>query len=79
MMNTTMNRQKHQTVRADLHRVMLSLQLNNLILRLNLKPKTASHSQNRHKPRLSSSLNPPLSIEDEESFMNDENEFLSPF
>jgi hypothetical protein len=35
--------------------MMISLQLNNLILTPNLKPKTTSHSQNRLNPAYSRS------------------------
>src|SRR6266705_6147862 len=42
MMNTTMNRQQYETFSADVSRVMISLQLDDLILRPNLKPKTTS-------------------------------------
>jgi len=45
MMNTTMNRQQRKTIQTDMSNVMLSLQLNNLILRPNLKPKITSHGQ----------------------------------
>ncbi|HEX9612099.1 MAG TPA: hypothetical protein VGA05_00615 [Candidatus Bathyarchaeia archaeon] len=50
MMNTTMNSQQRQTVHTDMNSMMISLQLHNLILRPNLKPKTTSHSQNRLSP-----------------------------
>src|SRR5947209_10530377 len=53
MMNTTMNRQEHKTVHTDMNSTMISLQLHNLILTPNLKPKTTSHSQNRPLSRLS--------------------------
>jgi hypothetical protein len=42
--------------------IVISLQLNNLILRPNLKPKTTSHSQNRPSP-YDSYLNSPLSVD----------------
>jgi hypothetical protein len=42
--------------------MMISLQLHNLILRPNLKPKTTSHSQSRLNPLFG--LISPLSIED---------------
>lgn len=45
MMNATMNRQQRQTIQTDMNGTMISLQLHNLILRPNLKPKTTSHSQ----------------------------------
>src|SRR2546428_5952159 len=63
MMNTTMNRQEHETFPADVSSVVLSLQLHNLILRPNLKPKITSHSQNRPSP-YHSYLNSPLSVDD---------------
>jgi len=63
MMNTTMNRQQRKTVQTDMSSMMISLQHNNLILRPNLKPKTTSHSQNRHSLAYPNGLNPPLSIE----------------
>ncbi len=47
MMNTTMNRQQSKTGQTDMNSMMISLQLNNLILRPNLKPKTTSHNQTR--------------------------------
>jgi hypothetical protein len=43
-------------------RMMIRLQLNNLILRPNLKPKTTSHSQNRRTLSSDNGLNLPLSI-----------------
>src|SRR5438552_18922727 len=64
MMNTTMNRQQRKTVQTDMSSMMISLQHNNLILRPNLKPKTASHSQNRHDPASLNVLNFPLSVDD---------------
>src|SRR5438309_11583114 len=64
MMNTTMNRQQRKTVHTDMNSMMISLQHNNLILRPNLKPKTTSHSQNRHVSTFSKPLSLPLSIED---------------
>jgi len=63
MMNTTMNRQENKTLPADMSSVVLSLQLHNLILRPNLKPKITSHSQNRPSP-YQSYLNSPLSVDD---------------
>src|SRR5467141_2526451 len=50
MMNTTMNRQQRKTIHTDMNSMMISLQLHNLILSPNLKPKTTSHSQNRSIP-----------------------------
>src|SRR5260370_14600842 len=47
MMNTTMNSQQRKTIHTDMNSMMLSLQLHNLILTPNLKPKTTSHSQNK--------------------------------
>ena len=63
MMYTTMNRQVNKTLPADMSSVVLSLQLHNLILRPNLKPKITSHSQNRPSP-YQSYLNSPLSVDD---------------
>ena len=40
-----MNRQESKTVQTDMSSMMISLQLHNLILRPNLKPKTTNHSQ----------------------------------
>src|SRR5437660_11889323 len=45
MMNTTMNRQQRKTVHTDMNSMMISLQLHNLSLRPNLKPKTTCHRQ----------------------------------
>ena len=45
MMNTTMNRQQRKTVQADMSSMMLRNQLNNLILRPNLKSEITCHSQ----------------------------------
>jgi hypothetical protein len=45
MMNTTMNRQQRKTVHTDMSNMMISLQLNNLILRPNLKPEIACYCQ----------------------------------
>src|SRR6266576_6859161 len=59
MMNTTMNRQQRKTIHTDMNGTMISLQHNNLILRPNLKPKTASHSQNRLIPSYSNGLSSP--------------------
>jgi hypothetical protein len=47
-----MNRQQSKTIQTDMNGTMISLQLHNLILRPNLKPKTTSHSQNRHSPSI---------------------------
>ncbi len=44
-MNTTMNSQKHKTTRTDMSGMMISLQLDNIILRPNLKTETTSHNQ----------------------------------
>ncbi len=52
-MNPTMNSQKHKTIRADMGAMVIGLQLDNITLRPNLKPKTTSHNQ---KP----DTNPPL-------------------
>jgi len=43
---------------------MISLQLDYLILRPNLKPKTTSHSQIRRVPATPDDLILPLSVED---------------
>ena len=64
MMNTTMNRQQRKTVQTDMNSVMISLQLNDLILRPNLKPKTTSHSQRKLTPDSNNGLNSPLSVDD---------------
>jgi len=58
-----MNSQEHKTTLTDPSRMMISQQLDNLVLRPNLKPKTTSHSQNRPN-RPPSGLNSPLRIED---------------
>src|SRR2546421_10493325 len=63
MMNTTMNRQQHQTVHTDMNSTMISLQHNNLSLRPNLKPKTTSHRQSRFIYASIERLGSPLSIE----------------
>src|SRR6266700_485856 len=47
MMNPTMNRQQRKTIHTDMNSMMISFQLNNLILRPNLKPKTTNHSHSR--------------------------------
>jgi len=47
MMNPTMNRQEHKTTLTDPSSMMISLQLDNLNLTPNLKPKTTSHNQNQ--------------------------------
>ena len=47
MMNTTMNRQENKTLPTHMNSMMLNLQLDNLILRPNLKPKATSHSQSQ--------------------------------
>jgi len=52
-MNPTMNSQEHKTTLTDPSSMMISPQLNNLILTPNLKTKTTSHNQ---KP----DTNPPL-------------------
>ncbi|HVH14475.1 MAG TPA: hypothetical protein VNA15_01995 [Candidatus Angelobacter sp.] len=59
-----MNRQQRKTVHTDMNSTMISLQLNNLILRPNLKPKTTSHSQNGSMLASTSGLCFPLSVED---------------
>ena len=59
-----MNRQQRKTIHTDMNRTMISLQHHNLILRPNLKPKTTSHSQNRHTRTSTIGLNSSLSIED---------------
>ena len=64
MMNTTMNRQQRKTIHTDLNNMMISLQLDYLILRPNLKPKTTSHSQIRRVPATPDDLILPLSVED---------------
>jgi len=46
-MNTTMNRQKCKAVHTDMSSMMIGLQLNNLILWPNLKPKVTSQRQSR--------------------------------
>ncbi len=43
-----MNRQQRKTIHTDMNSMMISYQIDNLILRPNLKPKTTNHSQNRH-------------------------------
>jgi hypothetical protein len=43
--------------------MMISLQLNNLILRPNLKPKTTSHSHSRLILGMNNGLSLPLSVE----------------
>src|SRR2546425_7936456 len=63
MMNTTMNRQQRKTIHTDMNSTMISLQLNNLILRPNLKPKTASHSQKQTPAPLLTPSNSPLSVD----------------
>src|SRR6266568_720450 len=63
MMNTTMNRQQRKTVHTDMSSMMLSLQLNNLILRPNLKSEITCHSQRRLSPASTKGLDSPLSIE----------------
>src|SRR5947208_8449585 len=67
MMNTTMNRQQRKTVHTDMNNMMISLQLHNLILRPNLKPKTTSHSQNRPISASSDGPGLPLSVEDRQA------------
>src|SRR5437870_13090831 len=47
MMNTTMNRQQRKTVHTDMRSMMLSHQLNDLVVRSNLKPKVTCHSQTK--------------------------------
>jgi len=61
-MNPTMNSQEHKTTLTDPSSMMISLQLHNLILKPNLKPKTTSHSQTRRILDLVG-LSLPLSIE----------------
>src|SRR5213080_3501252 len=63
-MNPTMNRQEHKTTLTDPSSMMISHQLNNLILTPNLKPKTTSHNQNRLSPDSPNCLNSPLSVDD---------------
>ncbi len=59
-----MNRQQPKTVQTDMNSMMISLQLDHLILRPNLKPKTTNHSQRKIDPRQSNGLSLPLSVED---------------
>ena len=59
-----MNRQKHETFPADMSSIVPRLQLHNLILRPNLKPKTTSHSQSNSILTPPNGLNSPLSVED---------------
>ena len=49
-MNPTMNRQEHKTTLTDPCSMMVSLQLNNLILRPNFEPEITSYDQSRLKP-----------------------------
>src|SRR5205807_295017 len=63
MMNPTMNRQQRKTVHTDMNSTMISLQLHNLILRPNLKPKTASHSQKGLILPLPTLSDSPLSVD----------------
>jgi len=49
-MNPTMNRQEHKTTLTDPSRMMISLQLHNLILTPNLKPKITSYRHSRLIP-----------------------------
>src|SRR5437773_9934161 len=63
MMNTTMNRQESKTVQTDMSSMMLSNQLDNLILRSNFKSKVTCHSQRRPSPVSTNGPNSPLSIE----------------
>ena len=57
-----MNRQQHKTLPTNMNNMMLSHQLNDLIVRSNLKPEITSHSQNRHEPAIIC-LNSSLSVE----------------
>ncbi len=59
-----MNRQEHKTTLTDPSTMMISLQLNNLILTPNLKPKTTSHDQSRRVHASPNGLSLPLSVED---------------
>jgi len=61
-MNPTMNRQEHKTTLTDPSSMMISLQLDNLILTPNLKPKITRNSQARSILDLVG-LSLPLSIE----------------
>src|SRR6266516_314620 len=46
-MHPTMNRQEHKTTLTNPSSMMISPQLDNLILRPNLEPKVARHDQGR--------------------------------
>ncbi len=59
-----MNRQQYETFSADVSRVMISLQLDDLILRPNLKSKTTCHRQRKNILPTNGGLSLPLSVED---------------
>src|SRR5438309_465269 len=63
MMNTTMNSQQRKTVHTDMNSMMISLQLDNLVVGSNFKSEVTSHGQTRLIPS-PNGLNSPLSIED---------------
>ena len=58
-----MNRQEHKTTLTDPSSMMISPQLNNLILTPNLKPKTTSYNQSRLILARLNGFSLPLSIE----------------
>ena len=62
-MNPTMNRQEHKTTLTDPSSMMISPQLDNLILRPNLKPETACCGQSSPYTTSNNGLNSPLSVE----------------
>jgi len=69
-----MNRQEHKTTCADMSGMMIGLQLDNLILTPNLKPKTTSHNQGRLFLKFLISL--PLSVEDLCHYLNSRINFV---
>src|SRR6266705_4365263 len=64
MMNTTMNRQEHETLSTHTSSVMVSLQFNNLILGSNFEPKIAGYSHGRLILPLLRVIRSPLSVDD---------------
>src|SRR5438034_2601983 len=62
-MNPTMNSQEHKTTRADMGSMVIGLQLDNIILRPNLKPKTTSHGQTKQHATFPYGNSLPLSVE----------------